>query len=95
MKNKTKVTIYDPLVKAELLKGYTDKGVVVAQNLRTSFKGADACIIASNSPEFIVLSYLKRNPQNKKPIIIDGRRILKLLFNKDGYFGVGRVFQTN
>lgn len=80
------VIVYDPYCK-ETFKGKA------AENLCIAVKGADCIVIMTDHPEFkkLDLSMIKRL-MNKKPIIVDGRRIIdpikakKLNFT---YMGVG------
>lgn len=89
LKRKVHVTIYDPLVDASNLKSYRDKGVVVASNMKDAVEISDACIIASNAPEFNKLKRWKEFSK-KYPAIIDGRRILKMPKGfEEKYYAVG------
>lgn len=89
LKRKAKVSIYDPLVNEKNLRSYQKKGVMVAETLKDAIKRVDACIIASNAPEFIKLNQL-RKLSKKNFMIVDGRRILKnLKDSKQKYFAVG------
>lgn len=91
LKRKAKVLIYDPLVNDSSLKEYIDQGVKVARNLQSAVKKADACIIASNAPEFRKIKGWKKRFNGKQAVIVDGRRILKAPKNSmDGYYAVGR-----
>lgn len=94
LKQKTKITIFDPLVESAALKQYRNKGVFIASSLTSALKGADVCIIASNAQEFNHL-----NSSGKlfgRTIILDGRRILKIPTSKeDRYYGVGRYINNH
>ena len=70
MKLRGEVTVYDPYCKETF-------GAKAAENLHAAAKGADCIVIMTDHPEFkkINLSMLK-NLMNKKPIIVDGRRII-------------------
>ncbi len=85
LKRGSKVTIYDPLVGKSHLKNYINMGCIIAPNLATALEKVDACIIASNATEFNKLSQSKFNHIK----IIDGRRILKVKENREGYYSVG------
>lgn len=88
LKRNALVTIYDPLVAAINLKNYQDRGVTIAPNMKNAVRKAEVLIITSNAPEFHKLNQL--NYYNKKAIIVDGRRILKVpKDSKKKYYAVG------
>lgn len=88
LKRKAHVTIYDPLVDTSNLKSFRDKGVVIALTLKAAVEISDACIIASNAPEFNKLWRFKK--LFKDMIIVDGRRILKIPeISKEKYYAIG------
>lgn len=90
LREKAQVIIYDPLVSGEILKGYKDRGVKIASSLSSATDGADACIIATNAPEFQGLNGMLKN---RHPVIIDGRRVLSIPESYSGrYMAVGRFF---
>lgn len=70
MKLGAEVTVYDPHCKETF-------GAKAAENLHAATKGADCIVIMTDHPEFknIDLSMLK-DLMSKKPIIVDGRRII-------------------
>lgn len=91
-----RVCIYDPLVNAAALKAYEYKGIQIASNLKVAVENADVCIVASNAPEFLPLERWKKYFKDKKTIIIDGRRLLKIPVDKDvRYYAVGRAVEGN
>lgn len=92
LKRKASVTIYDPLVNTKTLNQYIDKGVIIASNLKDATKGINACIIASNAPEFYALEQWQKKSHLKHLKIIDGRRIIKSATDRNReYYGVGRA----
>ena len=70
MKSGAEVTVYDPHCKETF-------GAKAAGNLHAAARGADCVVIMTDHPEFkkIDLSTLK-NLMNRKPIIVDGRRVI-------------------
>lgn len=89
LRKQANVTIYDPLVPQFNLKNYQDKGVILASTIGAALKGADACIIASNAPEFKKMNNWQKISKHKM-VIVDGRRILRVPEDYQGkFFAVG------
>lgn len=93
LREKAQVVIYDPLVKAKALKIYLDKRIKIADNLFSALGSVDACVIASNSPEFLSLRKLN-GKLNGSLKIIDGRRILnETALGQQDYYAIGRALR--
>ena len=66
----TEVTVYDPYCEETF-------GAKKAQDLQAAVKGTDCIVIMTDHPEFKKIDLLKvKKLMNKKPIIVDGRRII-------------------
>lgn len=85
------VTVYDPLVGGDALGPQVARGVHVAASLHEAVSGADACVLASNAPEFEGLQALVAGNGTPGPLVVDGRRALAPGgFPVERYLGVGR-----
>jgi UDPglucose 6-dehydrogenase/GDP-mannose 6-dehydrogenase len=77
LRERARVTAYDPLVSPAALAQYVEKGMAIAPDLDSAIRGADACLIATRADEFRELSGLLEAAAQGRTAVIDGRRLLE------------------
>jgi UDPglucose 6-dehydrogenase len=87
-----KPVIFDPLVPADALRTYENRGVRIADSLSSALHDVEACVITTAAPEFQAVPDLIRASRDGAPLVIDGRRLLPLEVNDSGYLAVGRFW---
>ena len=83
-------SVFDPLVPASALTSYADQGVRLAGSVADALETADACIVATNAPEFMELAATLADLDHPARVVLDARRILDPSAIGDAYVGVGR-----
>lgn len=88
-----RVTAFDPLVQADAAPELTKLLIELAPDINSALAGAEAIIITTNAPEFTNLSPDSLVMNGKKPLVVDGRRVLnpEAFSQSDAiYLAVGR-----
>lgn len=89
IKEGANVTGYDPIVKEEFNE-VIDGKISYANDIKTLINDKDAIIILTRWDDFKIINQEMIDKLMKKPIIIDGRRMLnKKDFKIGSYFGIG------
>jgi nucleotide sugar dehydrogenase len=80
------VTVFDPLVAADVLAAAVPDGVVVADTLDDALDGAAACLVTTAAPEWEAL-----DDHATRPLVVDGRRALDPARYDGRYVAIGRA----
>ena len=87
------VVVADPLVKKEQLRELLETGAEFAEDPVLAFKDAEICFITTSASEFKFIETALNSPWlgTKRPIVVDGRRVLsrKALSAEEKYVGIG------
>jgi UDPglucose 6-dehydrogenase len=91
LKERAKVTAYDPLVGVQALARFEEEGVTIAAGLQDALNGADACVVATRAAEFHGVARVLQEIGAGHTMVIDGRRLLDPDGFDDGVFSaIGR-----
>jgi UDPglucose 6-dehydrogenase/GDP-mannose 6-dehydrogenase len=84
------ISVYDPVVGEEFTSNIAAGKITYAKSWEDALSEADAGILITMWPQFKDITQDKLIELMRRPIIIDGRRMLnRMKFNRNSYFGIG------
>jgi UDPglucose 6-dehydrogenase/GDP-mannose 6-dehydrogenase len=84
------ISVYDPVVGEEFNSNIAAGKITYAKSWEDALSEADAGILITMWPQFKDITQDKLIELMRRPIIIDGRRMLnRMKFNRNSYFGIG------